>query len=156
MLRELFPRPIDNTYRGHSLALWLLAALVLMKGGIGVGTIFNGRSAATSADGIPLDTFSPAGQQAFVALLAAWGLGQLMLNLIGVLVLVRYRALVPFMFALLLLEHLGRRLIFLVLPITTIGTPPGFVVNIAFVLVMVVGLGLSLWNQDDRRLRKSP
>ena len=29
-----------------------------------------------------------------------------MLNLIGLLVLVRYRAMVPFMFALLLLEHL--------------------------------------------------
>jgi hypothetical protein len=74
---------------------------VLTKGEIGLGTIFKGRSAATSADGIPLDTFSPAGTQAF----AAWKLSQLMLNLIGLLVLVRYRALVLFMFALFLVEH---------------------------------------------------
>lgn len=148
MLDQLLPQRIDNTYRGHRLALWLLAALVLVKGGIGLGTIFNGHSAATTADGIPLDTFTPAGEQAFVSLFAAWGLSQLMLNLIGVLVLVRYRAMVPLMFALLLLEHLSRKLIFLVLPIARTGTPPGFFVNLALVAVMIVGLVLSLRNRD--------
>ena len=149
MLQRLVPPRIDNTFHGHWLALWLFGVLVLVKGGIGLGTIFNGRSAATSADGIPLDTFSPAGEQAFVSLFAAWGLAQLMLNLIGLLVLVRYRALVPLMFALLLLEHLGRRLIFIVLPIATTGMPPGFFVNLVFVAVMIVGLVLSLRSQDN-------
>jgi len=148
MLDQLVPRRIDNTFRGHRLALWLLAALVLVKGGISLGMIFNGHSAATNADGIPLDTFTPAGEQAFVALLAAWGLSQLMLNLIGVLALVRYRAMVPLMFALLLLEHLIRKLIFLVLPIARTGTPPGFFVNLVLVAMMIVGLVLSLRNRD--------
>jgi len=149
MLRRLFPQRIDNTYRGHRLALWLFALLVLMKGGIGLGTIFNGRSAAISADEIPLDTFTPAGEQAFVSIFAAWGLSQLMLNLIGLLVLVRYRAMVPFMFALLLLEHLSRRLIFWILPIARTETPPGVFVNLLFVVVMIVGLVLSLRSQDN-------
>jgi hypothetical protein len=144
MLELLLPPRIDNTYHGHRLALWLFAVLVLMKGGIGLGTIVNGRSAAISADGIPLDTFTPAGEQAFVSLLAAWGLSQLILNLIGLLVLIRYRAMVPFMFALLLLEHLGRRLIFWVLPIVTTEMSPGFFINLLFVAVMIVGLVLSL------------
>jgi ABC-type sugar transport system permease subunit len=120
-----------------------------MKGGIGLGTIFNGYSAATSADGIPLDTFTPAGQQAFVALFAALGFSQVMLNLIGVLVLVRYRAMIPFMFALLLFEHLGRRLIFWVLPIPRTGTPPGMFINLALVALMLVGLALSLKGRDE-------
>ena len=149
MFDRLLPRRIDNNYRGHKLALWLLAVLVLMKGGIGLGTIFNGRSAATEADGIPLDTFGGAGADAFVSLFAAWGLSQLMFNLIGLLVLIRYRALVPFMFALLLLEHLIRKLIFLVLPIARTGTPPGFFMNLALVAVMIVGLVLSLRNRDS-------
>jgi hypothetical protein len=155
MLDRLLPKRIDNAYRGHKLALWLLAALVLVKGGIGLGTIFNGHSAATSADGIPLDTFTPAGAQAFLALFAAWGLSQLVLNLIGVLVLVRYRALVPFMFALLLLEHLGRRLIFVVLPIARNGRPPGLVINLALLAVMIVGLVLSLQREHDSDLGPS-
>lgn len=149
MSHQLLPRQVDNTYRGHRLALWLFAALVLVKGGIGLGTIFNGHSAAISADGIPLDTFTPAGEQAFVSLFAAWGLSQLILNLIGLLVLVRYRALVPFMFALLLLEHLSRKLIFLVLPIARTGAPPGFLVNLVLVAVMIVGLILSLRSQRN-------
>lgn len=146
-MKMLLPSHIDNTYRGHKLALWLLGVLVLMKGGIGLGTIFNGYSAAISADGIPLDTFTPAGVQAFVALFAAWGLAQFILNLVGALVLIRYRALVPFMFLVLLLEHLTRKLIFVFLPIARTETPPGFYINLVFVVVMIAGLVLSLWER---------
>ncbi len=77
-----------------------------------------------------------------------------MLNLIGLLVLVRYRAMVPFMFALLLLEHLSRKLIFLVMPIATTGTSPGFFINLVIVAVMIVGLGLSLRNQANPQPQK--
>jgi hypothetical protein len=71
MVNLFLPKHIDNTYRGHRLALWLFGLLVLMKGGIAVGTIFNGHDAAISSDGIPLDAFTPAGEQAFVSLFAA-------------------------------------------------------------------------------------
>lgn len=153
MLTRLLPPHIDNTYRGHRVALWLFGVIVFVKGGIGMGTIFNGRNAAISADGIPLDTFTPAGEQAFVSLFAAWGLAQLMLNLIGVLVLVRYRAMIPFMFALLLVEHLVRRLIFLVMPIARTGTHPGFLVNLVMAVVMIAGLVLSLRSAVVRATR---
>jgi hypothetical protein len=124
-----------------------------MKGGIGLGTMFNGRSAAISADGIPLDTFTPAGEQAFVSLFAAWGLSQLVLNLLGLLALVRYRAMVPFMFALLLLEHLCRKLVFLFLPMPRTGSSPGYAVNLVIVSLMVVGLVLSLREEGDLQPR---
>lgn len=153
MLHRLLPRRIDNTYRGPTLALWLFGALILMKGGIGLGTMFNGRSAAISADGIPLDTFTPAGEQAFVSLFAAWGLSQLVLNLLGLLALVRYRAMVPFMFALLLLEHLCRKLVFLFLPMPRTGSSPGYAVNLVIVSLMVVGLVLSLREEGDLQPR---
>ena len=149
MLDRLFPQRIDNTYRGHRLALWILAVLVLMKGGIGLGTILNGNAAATSADGIPLDTFGPAGGQAFLSIFAAWGLAQLMLNLVGLVALIRYRAMVPFIFVVLLVEHLGRKLIFLALPIARIGTPPGVLINLALIAAMLVGLVLSLRSPDN-------
>ena len=145
MLDKLFPRRVDNSYRGHTLALWIFALVVLMKTGIGMGTIFNGRNAAISADGIPLDTFAPAGAQAFVAIFAAWGLAQATIGVMCAVVLVRYRALVPFMFSLLLAEHLARKLIFLVMPIARTTDAPGFFINLALVALMVVGLMLSLW-----------
>ena len=148
MFDQLLPRRVDNAYRGHKLALWLFGLLVFMKTSIGIGTIVNGRNAATSADGIPLDSFGPAGAQAFVSIFAAWGLAQVTIGMLCILVLVRYRALVPFMFALLLLEHLCRRLIFAVMPIDRTPDAPGYVINLALVGLMVVGLVLSLRKQD--------
>ena len=144
MFEQLLPERIDNSYRGHKLALWLFAMVVFMKTSIGMGTMFNGRNAAVSADGIPLDTFTPAGAQAFVSVFAAWGLAQTMIGLICIVVLVRYRAMVPFMFLLLLLEHLGRKLIFVVLPVARTADAPGILINVALVALLVVGLVLSL------------
>lgn len=144
MFSQFLPERIDNAYRGHRLALWLFGAVVLMKTSIGLGTIFNGRTAAISADAIPLDTFPPAAAQAFLSVFAIWGFAQVMLGLLCMLALVRYRALVPFLFALLLLEHLGRKLILFVLPIAKTGTPPGLFINLALVAVMILGLVLAL------------
>ncbi len=148
MLNQLLPRHVDNTYHGYKLALWLFGLVVFMKVAMSLNSIFNGYSVATSADGIPLDTFTPAGAQAVVSLFAAWGLAQLIICLLCIVVLARYRALVPFMFALVLLEHLSRRLIFLVLPIVSTGTPPGFFVNLVLLALMVLGLALSLRSHD--------
>jgi hypothetical protein len=149
MLDRILPQRIDNTYRGHPLAVWLLVPVVFMKTGIALGTIFNGRAAAQSADGIPLDSFGADGAQAVVALFAIWGLAQLVFSVLGVLALTRYRAMIPSLFALLLIEHLVRKWILLVKPIARTGTPPGPYINLVLVALMVVGLGLSLWRRAD-------
>lgn len=146
MFDRFLPKQLDNDYRGHPAALWLFGLVVLLKIGIGFGTLFNGRVAAVNADGLALASFGEVGGDAFISLFAAWGLAQLAIGTISVLTLVRYRRLVPFMFLLLLVEHLGRKLIFVVLPIARIGTDsaPGFYINVAIVALMVVGLVLSL------------
>ena len=154
MFNQLLPPRIDNTYRGSKLALWLLVLVVLMKTSIGLGTIFNGRNAAIMADGIPLDTFTPAGAHAFLSVFAIWGLAQVIIGVLGILVLVRYRAMIPFTYSLLLLEHLVRKLILFVMPIAKTGTRPGFFINLALVAVMIVGLALSLRGQDDSQARR--
>ena len=148
MLNQLLPRHVDNAYHGHKLALWFFAVVVLMKVVMSLNSIFNGRYVATSADGIPLDTFTPAAARTVVSLFAIWALAQLIICLLCIVFLARYRAMIPLMFALLLLEHLCRKLIFRVMPIVRTGTPPGFVVNLVLLALMVVGLALSLWSQD--------
>lgn len=143
----LLPRQLDNDYRGHKAALWLFALLLLMKVSMSVNSIFNGRLVAGSADGIPLDTFTAAGAQTVVSLFAILGLSQLMICLLGILVLVRYRSLMPFLFALLLLEYAGRRVIFHYLPVPRTGTPPGSTINLILLALMLAGLALSLRNR---------
>lgn len=151
---RFLPQRVDNTYRGYKLALWLFGLVVFMKVAMSLNAIFNGHFVASSADGIPLDTFTPAGAQAVVSMFAAWGLSQLIICLLCLLVLARYRAMIPFMFALLLLEHLSRRLIFHVMPIVRTGTPPGFIVNVVLLALMVVGLALSLRSQSNLRVKE--
>jgi hypothetical protein len=149
MFKQRFPQRIDNTYRGHKLALWLFALLVLMKVAMSLNSIFNGYSVATSADGIPLDTFPPAAAQAVVSLFAIWGLSHFVICLLCILVLVRYRSIIPFLFAMLLLEHLSRRLILYLMPIVRTGTPPGFYINLVLPALIIVGLALSLRSRDN-------
>jgi hypothetical protein len=144
MLDRLLPRPIDNTYAGPRLAFWLLGFLVLSKGFMGLNCIFNGRFVATTADGIPLDAYDPAGAGAVVSFFALWGLSQVTLSLLGTLALFRYRAAVPAMFALFAFEHLGRKAILWMLPIEKVGSPSGTYVNLGLLAVILVGLGISL------------
>lgn len=151
MFNRLLPRQIDNTYRGHKLGLWFFALLVLVKVVISVNSILNGDFVASSADGIPLAIFTPAAAQTVVSLFALSAFSRLVICLLCILVLVRYRAMVPLMFALLLLEHLGRRVVLQFLPIPRTGTSPGSTINLVLLAVMFVGLGLSLWSPRNRQ-----
>jgi hypothetical protein len=150
MLNRLFPRQFDNAYRGSRLALWLLGLLLAMKAAISLNSIFNGHVVASSADGIPLDTFTPAGAQTVVSMFAIWAVAQLVICLLGALALVRYRSMVPLILALILLEHSSRKLILHFIPVARIGSPPGSMVNLVLFIVEVVGLALALRSREDR------
>jgi hypothetical protein len=145
MFDRILPRSLDNSYRGQKLALWLFGLLVLMKSVIGLNSIFNGAAVMTTADGIALTTYPAAAAQNLVALWALIGLAHIVMGVLGVLVLVRYRGMVPLMFVLLLLQHLGGRLVLQFHPIVRTGAPPASVINLIFLTLMVLGLGLSLW-----------
>jgi hypothetical protein len=72
MLEQILPPRIDNTYSGRKLALWLFALVVAVRAFQSLFIIFNGYSVAQRADGIPLDTFSPAAAQTVVSLFALY------------------------------------------------------------------------------------
>ena len=144
MLDRFLPARADNTYRGYTLGLWIFGLVVLFRLTIALGTIFNGRTAAGQADGIPLDTFGPAAAQAVVAGFAAWGLAHVVICVLCIVVLLRYRSLVPFMFALIVFEHVARKAIYYVLPIQHTTAAPGGTLNLVMLGVMLVGLVLTV------------
>jgi hypothetical protein len=150
MLDRIFPPVIGNQYRGVTAALWILGILVLLKGAMGINCMFNGYQVATGADGIPLDSFGPAGARTVVVFLGIWGLALLLFSLLGGLALVRYRAMVPLVFLLLLIEHLGRKMIFLAMPVATSGEAPAYSINAGFLAITLVGLVLSMWHTNKQ------
>jgi len=155
MLGRLFPNQIDNDYRGWWLAIWLLVPVVLIKLAMGFNVAglnpwVSNRMVAERADGIPLDSFGVEAASTVMFMFASWGLMLLLINLLALLVLIRYRAMVPLIFLVLTLEQVGRKAIGTMSPIVreaavkTDGISAAVLINWGFLIVLAAGLVLSL------------
>jgi hypothetical protein len=150
MFSRIFPERVDNaSYRGHRLAIWLFIPITILRLMMGVNCIFFTRFVATG-DGIPLVTYSAASAETVVSLFALLGLSNLLLALQGIVVLSRYRAMIPFMYLVLLIDYFGSKALLLVYPIArsgaaTIGTlsiPTA--ISLAILAMTLIGFVLSL------------
>ncbi|HEX8238542.1 MAG TPA: hypothetical protein VF574_02255 [Allosphingosinicella sp.] len=145
MLGRLFPSHVDNRFGGHRSALWLLGLLVALKLVVAVNSIFNTATVAQGADGIPLDGFGPAAAREVLTLFALVALGQLILALVALAALVRWRALVPFLYLVSLVEMLGRRMIVRMNDAAQpVASPIAWYVTWGVLILLIVGLALSL------------
>jgi len=145
MLRVLFPRVIDNSFRGQWLGFWLLAPVLVLKLGIGVASLLTPQR-ANSADAIDVSSFSDAALRSEATATALLGLLHLAIGLMGVLAMIRYRAMVPLIYLWLIAEFLARRVVLTLYPIDRVaGTSSGSIVNIVLLSMMALGLLLSLW-----------
>ncbi len=151
-MTSLFPRTIDNVYRGQWLGLALFVlflAVTLIKG---TNSILNTRAVVTGADAIPLDSYGAASAEAVLSLFALLSVGPLVLVLLSLIVLVRYRAMIPLMFLVFLAEYWGRRALLALNPIDRPeGAPIGLYINLALAAVLFIGLLLSLWTRRAHR-----
>ena len=146
MLERLFPDRFDDRYEGQRAALWLLALLLALKLVMSLNSIFNTASVASGGDGFPLESYGTDGARAVLMLFALTALGQLALALVGFGALIRYRAMVPFVFLLLFAEHGARRFIVGSHAIErSQAAPVGFYVNMVLLALLLLGLVLSLW-----------
>ena len=145
MLNRLFPRQVDNSFAGFRAALWLLGLFVALKLAMGFNSIFNTASVAGGADGIPLESFGPAAAREVLLLFALTSLGQLVLAVIALTILIRYRAMVPFIYLMLLVEMLARRFIVQSYEVArTASNSAGWYINIGLLALLALGLVLSL------------
>ena len=144
MLSKLLPPVANFTYTGSRVSLWLLGLVLILKLAIALGAIFNGHYAASVADGIPIDSYTPQGTQAFLSVFASLGLSQFILGLLGVLLLLKYRPLVPIFLFVLLIEYLARKGINAYIPIARSDNAPGGAINWAIFGVMLLAFVLSM------------
>jgi hypothetical protein len=147
MLDRIFPKQIDNNFHGRHLALWLFDFYLLVKLLQGTVSVFNTYTTATGADGIPLDSFGTAATQTVIQLFALLGLNLLVLPLLGVLALIRYRAMIPLLSLTMLIVYLGGRAIHVFYPVAGAGSggqPVGFYVNLVLIAVLLGAFALSL------------
>jgi hypothetical protein len=162
MLSRLFPRDAGNAnYRGHWLGIAILGLVVFIKGMQGVVSIAMTEKIAQGADGIDISQFNAAGMADLMLSIALIGFYIVTVNLIGAIVLIRWRALVPFMLLMELIVQLGARVVIDTHPIPRLaapehgfaGQPVGFYVNLAVLALTLLGLILSL---TGKRYRDAP
>ena len=152
MFSQIFPATIDNTFRGRKLALWHFALLLAVRIAQSVILLASPYATVANADGIPLQSYPANAAQTIVAIYALYALTRLFLLVLGVIVLVRYRSAIPFMFGLFLLNYLAVQILVRFLPIVRTDAPASIVTRTLIGLTLV-GLGLSLWKREDGKLR---
>ncbi len=156
MLNRIFPKQFDNVYRGHWLALVLLAILLVVRLLIAARSMAFAHDTALTADGIPLESFGASAAAAVVQMFSLLGLHIFVQSLIGVVVLIRYRAMAPFFYLVLLFQQLGVKILHFVypeMPSAASTAAPGAIVSLSILAVTVVGLALSLVDRSANRIR---
>lgn len=146
----LLPREAGNDFQGHKSGLWILVILLLLLAAMSVNSVFNGHYVATKADGLPLDSFSAAGARVIIMFYAMWGVTQLTVVMFGIVALVRYRALVPITFLLLLTEQVFWRIVHYALPVSNQGDSGGSWFIYGLLALTFVGFILSLWKRRSK------
>ena len=144
MFEKLFPKTVDNQYRGSAIAKWLFVAMTILTVGRSLTHMFLPDGGAQSIATIPLSAFSPEASTVIIGMFAQWGLTQLMFGMLYVLVIWRYQSLISLMWLFILFEWIGRLLTGFFKPFETAGTAPGAIGNLIFPVVALVMLVISL------------
>lgn len=148
MFEKLFPKTIDNQYRGLPIAKWLFMAMTILTVARSLAHIFLPDGGAQSIATIALDEFSATAASVIIGMFAYWGFSQLLLGLLYVIVLWRYQSMIPLMSLIIFIEWVGRHLLeTFYKPIETVGTAPGAVGNMILPFVALIMLILSVAEQ---------
>ncbi len=143
VLEILFPPQVDNTILGTKIPFYLFAIYAIISTVRSVIHLLAPDGGAGSIAGLDL---SVAGAEGIIFAFALWGSSQLLFALIQLLVVIRYRSLVPLMYVMLILEILLRELVGRMKPVTFAHTPPGAIGNQLLLPLAIIMLGITLWS----------
>jgi hypothetical protein len=139
-LKSVLPPP-EHGYQGAKLSFWYLIAITTLTTARSLVHIFAPDGGANSIAGIDIDV---AGGDNIVALFAQWGWEQLLLALVGWVIIVGYRFLIPFALLLQVLDWGGRMLVEALKPMVVDSPPPGAIGNFIFLPLSLIALWFAL------------
>jgi len=119
---------------------------------MGANIMINTRDVIRGADGIPLEVYGAEAAAIIVMCFKSWAIGHFVLASFGLLVLIRYRAMVSLMYLVLTLDGVGRMALFLADPLPVArssgGPSIGFMINLVLAAALLIGFALSLGKTD--------
>ena len=150
MLKNIFPKQFDNQFSGHWLSLAILWIVTAFKTLMAYNTAINTRYGAVHADGIPIDSYSPEAGIMVLDIFSKLGNMHFIIVAISLMALIRYRAMVPLIYLILIYEYLTRKLLSTIWtgePYFKLAESTGGAIVQSIFLMTVVGFGLSLWKR---------
>ena len=156
MINILFPKIANNTFNGHKLALWSLFLYVTKSIFAGLVHMFVSDGGAQSIGSVSLDSFTKGGADSVITMFGLWGLEQFVIGLIALIILLRYKSLIPLLWGIYAIEYLGRSLSHLFTPgLVTESVPPGLVVDTVLVPLAIIMFLFSIYTtKKNTELKK--
>ena len=145
-MNYLFPKCIDNNYKGNKAPLflfYLITSYTIIRSLI---HLFSPDGGAQSIATIPLHSFTKNASDTIIHLFAQWGLSQLLIGLLYIIVLIKYKSLIPLMYLFLTIEYSTRLLLGFYKPFELEGYAPGGIGNYFLVPLFMVMFILSINN----------
>ena len=142
-MSTFLPAKADNTIRGMKLPVYVFALIAIISTVRSFIHLLAPDGGAGSIAGMDL---SVTGASGIIFAFALWGSAQLIYAFIQLVVLFRYRSLVPLMYVLLILETLLRVLVGQMKPVTFAHTPPSAIQNYIYLPLAAVMVVLSFWS----------
>jgi hypothetical protein len=140
----ILPKSIYNTYSGNVIARVFLYLIILFTMVRSLIHIFAPDGGAMNIATIPLNTYPSAATNTVIYLFGVWGLSQLMMGAIYLIVALKYRSLIPLMYIFIIAEYGMRIFIGHMKPIITVGTAPGVIGNYVLVPLGIIMFLLSI------------
>ncbi len=147
LLEVLLPRSANNNYRGGRVPLYFFYALIAMVTFRSFVHFLKDDSGVNSIASIIVFSGTPDPNNVIYMFSALWGSQQVIMLFVYLFVLVRYRNLIPLMWALMAVEVVFRFTVGVLHPLTPdyyARTPPGMVGNLPMLLISLTMLALSI------------
>ena len=111
--------------------------------------IFTPDGGVQSIAGFPLSSYPDAASSLVVLTFSLWGASQLLMGFVYLVVLLRYRSLIPLMYVLIFIEYLSRMLLGVFKPVISTHVIPGGVGDYIMIPLALIMLFLSLINNRE-------
>ena len=141
IVNRIFPRQVSNNIQGSRIASIIFLLIIAVTLARSCVHIFAPDGGAGSIAGIIV---SVEGGSNIISLFALWGLSQLLMGFVYLVVYIRYKSLIPFMYLLIIAEYSGRALIGFTKPLQVTHIPPGAIGDYILIPLALIMLILSL------------
>ena len=134
----IFPNVIDDNYSANvivKLFFYILTGITIIRSLI---HIFYPDGGSQSIAGIPIEIYSTQAANTVIGIFAFWGVSQLLMGLIYLIVSIKYKSLIPLMLLINIIEYSSRFIITFYKPFVTTHVAPGAIGNYIMIPLLLL------------------